>query len=109
MLLPPPVFRQRRFHSRLLAIDARGFYGIIIVSVLLGLVIQYTPISPMKALFWSAVINGVIAVPLMVVIILLVSKKSVMGHFTASRPIIILGWVAVAVMGAAALGMFMLG
>ena len=91
------------------AIDARGFYGIIIVSVLLGLVIQYTPISPMKALFWSAVINGVIAVPLMVVIILLVSKKSVMGHFTASRPIIILGWVAVAVMGAAALGMFMLG
>ena len=85
--------------------DARGFYGIIIVSVLLGLVIQYTPISPMKALFWSAVINGVIAVPLMVVIILLVSKKSVMGKFTASRPIIILGWVAVAVMGAAALGM----
>ena len=75
------------------------------MSVLLGLVIQYTPISPMKALFWSAVINGVIAVPLMVVIILLVSKKSVMGKFTASRPIIILGWVAVAVMGAAALGM----
>ncbi len=89
--------------------DARGFYSIIVVSVLLGLVIQYTPISPMKALFWSAVINGVIAVPLMVVIILLVSKKSVMGHFTASWPIIILGWVAVTVMGAAALGMFMLG
>ena len=89
--------------------DAHGFYGIIIVSVLLGLVIQYTPISPMKALFWSAVINGVIAVPLMAVIILLASKKSVMGHFTASWPIIILGWVAVTVMGAAALGMFMLG
>ncbi|NMW21649.1 MAG: divalent metal cation transporter [Chlorobiaceae bacterium] len=85
--------------------DARGFYGIIIVSVLLGLIIQYTPISPMKALFWSAVINGVIAVPLMVVIILLVSRKSVMGKFTASRPIIILGWVAVAVMGAAAAAM----
>ena len=89
--------------------DAHGFYGIIIVSVLLGLVIQYTPISPMKALFWSAVINGVIAVPLMVVIILLVSKKSVMGKFTASRPIIILGWIAVAVMGAAAIVMFIPG
>ena len=89
--------------------DARGFYSIIIVSVLLGLVIQYTPISPMKALFWSAVINGVIAVPLMVVIILLVSKKSVMGKFTASRPIIILGWIAVAVMGAAAIVMFIPG
>ncbi len=57
------------------ASDARGFYGVIAVSVLAGLVIQYSPISPMKALFWSAVINGVVAVPLMVVIILLVSKK----------------------------------
>ena len=45
----------------------------IAVSVLAGLLIQYSPISPMKALFWSAVINGVVAVPLMVVIILLAS------------------------------------
>ena len=84
------------------ATDARGFYGVIAVSVLAGLVIQYSPISPMKALFWSAVINGVVAVPLMVVIILLVSKKSVMGTFTASGRIVILGWIATAVMGAAA-------
>jgi Mn2+/Fe2+ NRAMP family transporter len=88
------------------ATDARGFYGIIAVSVLAGLFIQYLPISPMKALFWSAVFNGIVAVPLMVVIILLVSKKSVMGAFTASRPIIILGWIATAVMGAAAMWMF---
>ena len=88
------------------ASDARGFYGVIAVSVLAGLVIQYSPISPMKALFWSAVINGVVAVPLMVVIILLVSKKSVMGAFTASRPLLILGWIATAVMGAAAVRMF---
>ena len=86
--------------------DARGFYSIIAVSVLAGLVIQYLPISPMKALFWSAVINGVVAVPLMAVIILLVSKRSVMGPFTASRPIVFLGWVATAVMGAAAVWMF---
>jgi Mn2+/Fe2+ NRAMP family transporter len=91
------------------ATDARGFYGIIAVSVLAGLFIQYLPISPMKALFWSAVINGIVAVPLMVVIILLVSKKSVMGAFTASRPIIILGWIATAVMGAAAVWMFIPG
>jgi Mn2+/Fe2+ NRAMP family transporter len=91
------------------ATDARGFYGVIAVSVLAGLVIQYSPISPMKALFWSAVINGVVAVPLMVVIILLVSKKSVMGAFTASRSIIILGWIATAVMGAAAVRMFIPG
>jgi Mn2+/Fe2+ NRAMP family transporter len=88
------------------ATDARGFYGVIAVSVLAGLVIQYSPISPMRALFWSAVINGVVAVPLMAVIILLVSKKSVMGAFTASRPLIILGWIATSVMAAAVVRMF---
>src|SRR5450631_60492 len=91
------------------ATDAREFYGVIAVSVIAGLVIQYSPISPMKALFWSAVINGIVAVPLMVVIILLVSKKSVMGAFTATRSIVILGWIATAVMGAAAVRMFMPG
>ena len=87
------------------ATDARGFYGVIAVSVLAGLGIQYLPISPMKALFWSAVINGVVAVPLMVVIILLATNKSVMGAFTVSRSLIILGWIATAVMGAAAVRM----
>jgi Mn2+/Fe2+ NRAMP family transporter len=81
---------------------ARGFYGVIAVSVLAGLLIQYSPVSPMKALFWSAVINGVAAVPLMVVIILLASRKSVMGAFTSSRPIMALGWIGAAVMGLAA-------
>ncbi|PMS15711.1 iron transporter [Trinickia dabaoshanensis] len=89
--------------------DARGFYGIIAVSVLAALAIQYSPISPMKALFWSAVINGVVAVPLMAVIIVLVSKKSVMGAFVASRPLIVLGWIATAVMGAAAIAMLLPG
>ena len=91
------------------ATDARGFYGIIAISVLAGLVIQYSPISPMKALFWSAVINGIVAVPLMAVIILLVSRKSVMGAFTAPRSIVVLGWIATAVMGASAVRMFMPG
>jgi Mn2+/Fe2+ NRAMP family transporter len=90
-------------------LDARAFYGVIAVSVLAGLVIQYSPISPMKALFWSAVINGVVAVPLMAVIIVLASKKSVMGEYTATRSLIILGWIETAVMGAAAVGMFIPG
>ena len=63
----------------------------------------------MRALFWSAVINGVVAVPLMVVIILLVSRKAVMGAYTASRSLINLGWIATAVMGAAAVRMFVPG
>jgi Mn2+/Fe2+ NRAMP family transporter len=83
--------------------EARGFYGVIAISVLVALVIQYSPISPMKALFWSAVINGVVAVPLVAVITILSSKKSVMGDFTASRTLTALGWVTVAVMGVASI------
>jgi len=89
--------------------NARGFYGVIAVSVLVGLVIQYSPISPMKALFWSAVINGVVAVPLMVVIIMIASRRSVMGAFTSSRPIVALGWIGAAVMGFAAVLMLIPG
>jgi Mn2+/Fe2+ NRAMP family transporter len=86
--------------------EAPGFYGVIAVSVLAGLVIQYSPISPMKALFWSAVVNGVVAVPLMAIIVLLASRKSVMGPFVVGTSIRALGWLATAVMGAAAVRMF---
>jgi Mn2+/Fe2+ NRAMP family transporter len=89
--------------------DARGFYGVIAVSVLAGLFIQYSPISPMKALFWSAVINGVVAVPLVVVLTLIASRKSVMGAFTSSRAIVILGWITAVVMGLPAVLMFIPG
>jgi Mn2+/Fe2+ NRAMP family transporter len=61
----------------------------------------------MKALFWSAVVNGIVAVPLMVVIIVLASRKSVMGIYTASAPIRVLAWVATAVMGLAGVMMFL--
>jgi Mn2+/Fe2+ NRAMP family transporter len=88
------------------ATQARGFYAVIAISVLLGLGIQYLPVSPMKALFWSAVINGVVAVPLMVILVLLVSKKSVMGEFTVGRPTLVLGWIAISLMSATSLGMF---
>ena len=90
------------------AADARGFYGVICVSVLASLVIQYSPISPMKALFWSAVINGVVAVPLMVVVIILASSRSLMGPYAAPKTLIALGCIATAVMGAAAAMMFIL-
>jgi Mn2+/Fe2+ NRAMP family transporter len=89
--------------------EARGFYGVIAISVLAALGIQYSPINPMKALFYSAVINGVVAVPLMAVIILLASKRSVMGDFTASRPLVVLSWIGTAVMGAAAVCMLVPG
>jgi Mn2+/Fe2+ NRAMP family transporter len=89
--------------------EARGFYAVIAASVLAALAIQYSPIDPMKALFFSAVINGVAAVPLLAVIIRLASKRSVMGPYTASRPLAALGWIATALMGAAAVRMFLPG
>jgi Mn2+/Fe2+ NRAMP family transporter len=89
--------------------DARGFYGIIAISVLLALGIQYSPINPMKALFWSAIINGVVAVPLMAVVIILASKRSVMGQFIVGRTLRALGWLATVLMGAAAVCMLMPG
>jgi Mn2+/Fe2+ NRAMP family transporter len=89
--------------------QASGFYGVIALSLLAALVIQYSPISPMKALFWSAVLNGLVAVPLLVVILLLASKESVMGQFVAPRAIRVLGWITTAVMGMAAIWMFIPG
>lgn len=86
--------------------DARGFYLVIAVSVLVALGIQYSPISPMHALFWSAVINGVLAVPLMVVVLLLASDRKVMGQFAIGAVSKTIGWLTVAVMGVAAVLLF---
>ncbi|MFN3468592.1 MAG: NRAMP family divalent metal transporter [Novosphingobium sp.] len=86
--------------------DARGFYGVIFISMALGIVIQFSPINPMKALFWSAVINGVVAVPLMAAILVMAARRSVMGQFTAGRGALALGWMATAIMAAASLWMF---
>ena len=86
--------------------QARGFYGVITAAVLAGLLIQFTPVPPMKALFWAAVINGLVAVPLMAVVILLASRESVMGRFTAARWVRVIGWIATGLMGAAAVWMF---
>ena len=89
------------------ATDAVGFYGVITVSLLAALVLQFSPINPIKALFWSSVINGIVAVPLMVVIILLSSKRSVMGSYVERGWIRVLAWIATAVMGMAVIWMFL--
>jgi Mn2+/Fe2+ NRAMP family transporter len=81
--------------------EARGFYAVIAVCTLLGMVIQYSPINPMKALFWSAVINGVVAVPLVVVVVVLSGRVAVMGAYVSQRWEGWLGWVTALVMAAA--------
>ena len=85
--------------------DARGFYGVIAASMLAGLGLGFTSINPIKALFYSAVINGVVAVPLTVLILLLGSRPSVLGDYTVSRTSLVLGWITALLMGCAAIGM----
>ena len=85
--------------------EARGFYAVIIASMMTAVGILFSPIDPIKALFWSAVVNGVVAVPVMAMLMLLASRKAVMGRFALSWPLKAVGWIATVVMAAAAVGM----
>jgi NRAMP (natural resistance-associated macrophage protein)-like metal ion transporter len=85
---------------------ARAFYGTIAVATCVGAVLNFTALDPIKALFWSAVINGVAAAPIMVMIMLMASRRRVMGEFTLTRWLTTFGWLATVVMVTAAIGMF---
>jgi NRAMP (natural resistance-associated macrophage protein)-like metal ion transporter len=85
---------------------AKAFYGAIAVATLVGAALNFSPLDPIKALFWSAVINGVAAVPIMIMIMLLSSRRAVMRQFTLGPILKTFGWLATAVMAAAAIGMF---
>jgi len=88
--------------------EAKEFYAIIALAVLGGIALSFSPIDPMKALVLSAVINGVAAVPIMAVTMIVVMRKDLMGVFVATPVQRIFGWLATAVMGAAAVGMLAL-
>ena len=85
---------------------AKRFYGIIAVSTLIGVGLCFTPINPIKALYWSAVINGVISVPIMAVMMLMAVRPEIMGAFAISRRLWVLGWICTAVMAVAVVAMF---
>jgi NRAMP (natural resistance-associated macrophage protein)-like metal ion transporter len=85
---------------------AKKFYAVIAASTLVGVVITFAGINPISALFWTAVINGVVAPPLLVVVMLVANNKKVMGLRTNGPWTNILGWLAAAVMFAAAIAMF---
>jgi NRAMP (natural resistance-associated macrophage protein)-like metal ion transporter len=88
------------------ATTAPRFYGIIAISTLLGVALIFTPIDPIKALYWSAVVNGVISVPIMGVMMLMAARPEVMGKLTISRRLKILGWLSTTVMAVAVAAMF---
>ncbi len=86
--------------------EARGFYAILAAATLIGLALDFTNIDLIQALIWSAVINGVIAVPIMAVMMLLARMPDVMGPFTVSRRLLALGWISTVVMASAVIAMF---
>ena len=86
--------------------QARAFYGVITGATLIGIAIAFSPIDPMKALYWSAVVNGVLAAPLMAIMLMIGSNRRIMSRFTLPPILRAIGWVATAVMAAAAIGLF---
>jgi Mn2+/Fe2+ NRAMP family transporter len=80
--------------------EGLGFYGVIVAATLGGVALCFVPIDPVRVLFWAAVLNGVIAVPIMAVMMLLASRSATMGEHVIGRGLRWLGWGATAVMGA---------
>jgi NRAMP (natural resistance-associated macrophage protein)-like metal ion transporter len=87
--------------------QARRFYGIIGGATIVGLALNFVHMNPIKALFWSAVINGVVAVPVMTFMMIMTHNSKVMGKFTLPVYLRVGGWLATAVMALAAIGMIL--
>jgi Mn2+/Fe2+ NRAMP family transporter len=85
---------------------AKAFYGTIAAATIIGALLNFSALDPVKALFWSAVLNGVVAVPVMVMMLLMAVRRDVMGEFIIGASLKITGWLATAVMALAAIGMF---
>jgi NRAMP (natural resistance-associated macrophage protein)-like metal ion transporter len=83
--------------------EARAFYGTIVVATLSGIAITISPLDPIKALFWSAVINGLVAVPVMAMMMLISSTERIMGKFAVGGALKGVGWLATGVMTAASI------
>ncbi len=86
--------------------DAKKFYGIIATSTLIGVALCFAPIDPIKALYWSAVINGIISVPIMALMMLMAGHPKIMGKFIITSRLKLLGWLCTFAMAAAVIAMF---
>jgi NRAMP (natural resistance-associated macrophage protein)-like metal ion transporter len=87
--------------------SAPGFYLVVTAATIAGLGAALTPLDPIRMLFWSAVVNGIVAVPLMVAMMLVVGSRKIMGKFAASRALMIFGWCATALMSAVVAAMLL--
>ncbi len=87
-------------------LEAKQFYGVLAAATIIGLALNFVGINPIRALFWSAVLNGVVSTPLMVVTMLMSANPKVMGRFTLPSYLRVAGWIATLVMLAASIGLF---
>ncbi len=85
--------------------QAVAFYSVVVIATILGVLMNFSPINPIKALYWTAVLNGVVAVPVMVVMMLITGRPQVMGKFVITGWLRWLGWTATAAMAACVAGM----
>lgn len=90
---------------KLQPMEGRTFYGTIALATLIGVALNFTGINPIKALYYSAVINGVVAVPIIACMMLLAADKKVMGRFKIEGALLYLGWATALVMALAGIGM----
>lgn len=88
--------------------EAVAFYLVIAIATLGGAALNFTALDPIKALYWSAVVNGVLAAPLMAVMMMIAVNPKVMGNLTIPWSMIMLGWVATGVMALVTIGFFIL-
>ena len=86
--------------------NAKKFYAVLAIATLIGLALNFVGIDPIRALFWAAVLNGIVAVPVMVVTMLMSANPKVMGQFTLTPPLRIVGWLATLVMFLSSIGLF---
>ena len=85
--------------------EAVAFYTVLGISGLCGIALNFTPIDPIKALYWSAVVNGVLAAPVMVLLMVLVRRPKVMGRLVVTGPLYWLGWASTIAMAFCIVGM----
>jgi NRAMP (natural resistance-associated macrophage protein)-like metal ion transporter len=85
--------------------EAAAFYAVLALSAGIGIALNFTSINPISALYWSAVINGVLAIPVMVVLMIMARRKDVMGRFTIVGTLYWFGWLSTAAMALSVIGM----
>lgn len=85
--------------------EAKAFYGTVTAATVLGALINLSPIDPMSALYWSAILNDIVSVPLMVMIMSMCASRPIMGDLAATRALKVAGWTAAAVMTAGPIAM----